>query len=119
MFEDGTPLFVQLADQLAGQILVGDYAEGDQVPSINELAAFHRINPATANRAVSDLVAQGILVKRRGVGMFVADGAREAIASRRRAGLVDQYIRPLIEQASALGITPDALLKLIAGELEK
>lgn len=119
MFEDGTPLFVQLADQLAGQILVGDYAEGDQVPSINELAAFHRINPATANRAVSDLVAQGVLVKRRGIGMFVADGAREAIAQQRRSGLVDQYVRPLIDQASALGIAPDALIELIKGELEK
>ena len=80
MFDDTSPIFQQLADSLADEVLRGLYAEGDQVPSINELAAFHRINPATANRAVALLVDQGVLIKRRGVGMFVADGALNFIA---------------------------------------
>ena len=54
MFDDGTPIFQQLADRIAGDVLSGTYAEGDQVASTNEFAAFYRINPATAGKAVSD-----------------------------------------------------------------
>ena len=116
MFEDGTPIFAQVAHQLVGDILAGRYAEGDQVPSINELAAFFRINPATANRAVAGLVERGILVKRRGIGMFVADGAREALVGQRRGELVATYIAPLVAEARALGIDADALVQLVSKE---
>lgn len=116
MFDDGTPIFSQLAESISDDILRGTYAEGDQVPSINELAAYHRINPATANRAVAGLVDQGVLVKRRGIGMFVADGARELIAADRRSQLADKHIRPLITEARSLGISLESLLELIRKE---
>ena len=116
MFSDGTPIFHQLADQICGDILRGGYAEGDKVPSINELAAFYRINPATANRAVAQLVDSGVLVKQRGIGMFVAEGARALIAAERRSQLVEKLIAPLVAEATALGMDTESLLALIREE---
>jgi GntR family transcriptional regulator len=116
MFDDTSPIFQQLADSLADEVLRGLYAEGDQVPSINELAAFHRINPATANRAVALLVDQGVLIKRRGVGMFVADGALTLIRTARRAAFEERFLTPLLAEARTLGIDPDSLVALIRKE---
>lgn len=116
MFEDGVPIFQQLGDHLASDVLAGRYREGDQVPSINELAAFFRINPATANRAVAGLVDRGILVKRRGVGMFVADGARTRIAEERRASLVEKYVAPLVAESRVLGMSAGELIELVQKE---
>ena len=59
MFDDSTPIFMQLADQLCAEIVAGTYPDGAKAPSINELAVFHRINPATANRAIALLVERG------------------------------------------------------------
>ncbi|MGV8846205.1 GntR family transcriptional regulator [Tessaracoccus sp.] len=116
MFDDSTPIFLQLAEQICGDILRRGHAEGDKVPSINELAVFYRINPATANRAVAQLVDKGVLVKQRGIGMFVAEGARDLIAAERRAQLVHKHIAPLVAEATALGIDTESLVELIRKE---
>ncbi len=116
MFDDGTPIFHQLADQISGDVLRGGYVEGDKVPSINELAVFYRINPATANRAVASLVEKGVLIKQRGIGMFVADGARRLIAAERRAELVEKHVAPLVAEAKALGMDTEFLINLIREE---
>lgn len=73
---EGSPLFVQIAEQIADDIAESSLAEGDRAPSTNELAAFYRINPATAAKGINMLIDDGLLTKRRGLGMFVADGAR-------------------------------------------
>ena len=83
--DEGTPLFVQIADQLADDIVDGQLAEGTRVPSTNELAAFYRINPATAAKGINMLVDDGVLEKRRGIGMFVAAGAQEQLRAMRRS----------------------------------
>src|ERR1700709_2013083 len=85
MNEDAGPIFRQIALQLEDAIVDGSLAEESQAPSSNELAAFHRINPATAAKGLNRLVTDGVLYKRRGVGMFVATGAREQLLKRRRA----------------------------------
>lgn len=89
------PMFLQIAAQIEGQIVDGSMREESQVPSINELSAFHRINPATSLKGVNLLVDAGILYKRRGIGMFVAPGAREVLMSRRREAFRSQYVRGL------------------------
>ena len=114
--DDGRPIFVQIAEQLESQIIDGSMREETQVPSINELAAFHRINPATALKGVTMLVDSGVLYKRRGIGMFVATGARERLLSARRDAFGDAYVRPLVAQARALGITGSQLAELIDRE---
>ena len=96
MFDDSTPIFMQLADQLCAEIVAGTYPDGAKTPSINEIAVFHRINPATANRAIALLVERGVLIKRRGIDMFVVDGARLHLIEERRQALVDRHVRPLM-----------------------
>ena len=111
--DEGTPLFVQVADRLAGQIADGGLAEGARVPSTNELAAFYRINPATAAKGINVLADDGLLEKRRGIGMFVATGARQRLQARRRAEFTQRYVEPLLTEAARLGIDTDELSALI------
>jgi GntR family transcriptional regulator len=111
--EDGGPIFRQIATQLENAIVDGSLAEESQAPSSNELAAFHRINPATAAKGLNQLVADGVLYKRRGVGMFVATGARDQLLKRRRAEFADQYVVPLLTEAGKLGISADELRDML------
>ena len=111
--DDGRPIFVQIAEEIENGIVDGTLAEGTQVPSTTELAAFHRINPATAAKGLNELVTDGVLYKRRGVGMFVATGAREQVLKRRRSEFADQYIRPLMTEAQKLGISARDLASMI------
>jgi GntR family transcriptional regulator len=113
--DEGTPLFVQIAEQLADDIVDGVLAEGARVPSTNELAAFYRINPATAAKGINLLVDEAVLEKRRGVGMFVASGAREQLRSSRRKRFAGQYVDPMLAEANRLGIDTDTLVSLIQG----
>jgi GntR family transcriptional regulator len=111
--DEGTPLFVQVADRLAGEIADGGLAEGERVPSTNELAAYYRINPATAAKGINVLADGGLLEKRRGIGMFVATGARQRLLARRRGEFAQRYVGPLLTEAGRLGIGVDELFGLI------
>lgn len=116
MLDDSKPLFVAVAEQIEDGILDGTYAEDDPVPSTNELAAFLRINPATAGKGFGLLVDAGVLIKRRGIGMFVAPGAREALRQRRKLAFQDQFIAPLLREAAQLGISAEDLADMITKE---
>ena len=111
--DEGTPLFAQVAERLAAEIADGGLAEGERVPSTNELAAFYRINPATAAKGINILADEGLLEKRRGIGMFVAAGARTTLLARRRAEFTGRYVEPLLTEATRLGIDSDELIALI------
>ena len=113
--DEGTPLFVQIAEQLADDIVDGGLAEGARVPSTNELATFYRINPATAAKGINLLVDDGVLEKRRGIGMFVAAGAQEQLRAGRRKRFAEQYVDPMLAEANRLGIDTDTLVSLIRG----
>ena len=93
-FEDERPIFVQVAEGMEDGILVGAYPEGEQVPSTTEVSVTYKINPATALKGVNRLVDEGILVKQRGVGMFVAEGAVERVKKKRKAAFLSS-ISPL------------------------
>jgi DNA-binding transcriptional regulator YhcF (GntR family) len=110
---EGAPLFAQVAERLAAEVADGGLAEGDRVPSTNELAAFYRINPATAAKGINVLADEGLLEKRRGIGMFVADGARKQLLARRRAEFAERYIAPMLAEAARLGIDGGELIDLI------
>jgi GntR family transcriptional regulator len=111
--DESTPLFVQVAERLADEIADGTLPEGERVPSTNELAAFYRINPATAAKGISMLTDDGLLEKRRGIGMFVAAGARARLLAERRKRFAERYVEPLVAEASRLGIDADELVALI------
>jgi GntR family transcriptional regulator len=111
--DEGAPLFVQVAERLTGEIADGGLAEGARVPSTNELAAFYRINPATAAKGLNLLADDGLLEKRRGIGMFVAPGARQRLLAWRRADFRRRYVKPLLTEAARLGIDDDEVIALI------
>lgn len=113
MIEDGRPIFEQVADLVERQILDGSLSEEAQAPSTNELAAFHQINPATAAKGLAVLVADQILYKKRGIGMFVSTGAREKLLARRREEFRQQYVVPLLDQADRLGYDADHVVTMI------
>ena len=96
------PIFQQIAEQLEEAILSGAYPEESQVPSITESSVQYRINPAA-----------GLLYKKRGVGMFVASGAREKLRQSRRERFYQDYVQRMVREARNLGLTDQELLELL------
>ena len=117
--DESRPIFVQIAEQIENDILSGALPEESQVPSTNEYAAFHRINPATAGKGVNLLVDTGILYKKRGIGMFVSTGSRAKLIEHRRDRFQTEYVRPLVAEAEKLGITLTQLTDMITREGKK
>ncbi|AIL97707.1 GntR family transcriptional regulator [Corynebacterium ureicelerivorans] len=113
MNTDADPLFVQVASFVADLIVDGTLKPGEQAPSTNQLAQFHEINPATARKGLALLVDDHVLEKRRGLGMFVTESARDRILDRRRENFAGDYIAPLIDEAVHLGYTRSNLHDLI------
>ncbi|PWF80139.1 GntR family transcriptional regulator [Kocuria rosea] len=113
MVEEGKPLFVQIAEQVEDSIVDGSLVEEAQAPSTAELAAFYRINPATAAKGVNMLVSKGVLQKRRGIGMFVAPGARHLLLEERRRAFAHRYVQPLLAEARKIGLGPDDVADLV------
>ena len=113
VLDDATPIFSQIAERLADEIADGELAEGDRVPSTNELAAYYRINPATAAKGVNVLIDDGLLEKRRGIGMFVAAGARERLLEDRRKQFAERYVEPMVAEAIRVGLDDDELIDLV------
>jgi DNA-binding transcriptional regulator YhcF (GntR family) len=114
--DESRPIFVQIAEQIENDIIAGILPEEGQVPSTNEFAAFHRINPATAGKGVNLLVDDGVLYKKRGIGMFVAAGARDRLVAKRRDQFQNEYVRPLLTEAGKLGISESQLVEMIKQE---
>lgn len=109
---DSRPLFQVLAAQIEDAIVQGIFPEETQLPSITEYAARYRINPATALKGVTLLVDEGVVYKKRGLGMFVAAGARDALKEKRRQAFYENYVLPMVTEARNLGITPQELLSM-------
>ena len=109
---DQSLLYLQIARMLEDDILRGVYREEEQVPSTNELARNYNINPATAAKGINLLAGDGILYKRRGIGMFVAKGAGETVKQKRKAAFYDGYVKPLVEGAS-LALTGEEITAMI------
>ena len=104
-FEDERPIFVQIAEQIEDGILSGAFPEESQIPSTTEISVNYRINPATALKGINLLVDSGIVYKKRGVGMFVSEGAVEVIREKRKEEFFDRYIIRLAEEARKLSLT--------------
>ena len=114
ILNDQNLIYLQIAQILEDGILHKDWPEGAQVPSTNELARTLRINPATAAKGVNQLVEEGILYKRRGIGMFVAEGAAAAITAKRQAAFYAKFVQPMAAEAASLGIDRQQLQAMLA-----
>ena len=106
-------IYIQIAESIEDDILKGTNEEETQVLSTNQLAVMYRINPATAAKGINMLVNDGIIYKKRGIGMFVASGAVEKVLLKRKTSFYDKYIVPLVYEASALNISKDELTNMI------
>ena len=113
LIDENRPIFVQIAERIEEDILGGRLAEEEQVPSTNQFAALYQINPATAAKGVNLLVDQGILYKKRGLGMFVATGSRERLMEKRRELFFEQYVVAMLREANRLGIEEEQLIAMI------
>jgi DNA-binding transcriptional regulator YhcF (GntR family) len=113
LIDDARPIFVQIAERIEDDIIEGRLPEEAQVQSTNEFASFYQINPATAAKGVNLLVEQGILYKKRGIGMFVTTGAKAKLMEKRREQFYEQYIVAMMREAEKLGIPPEQLTQMI------
>lgn len=113
MFDDRSPIYRQIAERIRSEVLQGSLREDEQVMSTTQYATHFRINPATAAKAFAELVDQGVLYKRRGVGMFVAPGARERLREQHRARFFDEVVDRMTDEARAIGIDLDAVIERI------
>ena len=113
LIDENRPIFMQIAERIENDIIAGELPEETQVPSTNQFASFYQINPATAAKGVNLLVDQGILYKKRGLGMYVAPGARARLLEKRREQFYEQYVVAMIREAEKLGITQEQLVDMI------
>ncbi len=107
------PIYLQLAEAVEDNILKGIYDEETQIPSTTEVSVTLKVNPATVNRGVNLLVDEGIIYKRRGVGMFVSQGARDKILARRRQAFYQDFLLPLLEEAKNIGLSRDDVIGML------
>ena len=107
MFDDGTPIYRQIADRIRADVLRGVLDADEQVMSTTQYATHFRINPATAAKAFQQLVDEGVLYKRRGVGMFVSPDARDRLRAEHRARFFEDVVDPMITEARAIGVDLD------------
>lgn len=115
-FKDDKSIYLQIAESIENDIVKGNIEEEAQVPSTNQMAVMYKINPATAGKGINLLVDRGILYKRRGIGMFVASGAKEKIIEERKKGFYEKHIAALLEEARNLGIGTNEIVNMIKKE---
>lgn len=113
IIDDSRPIFAQIAERIENDIIEGGLPEEAQVPSTNQFASFYQINPATAAKGVNLLVDQGVLYKKRGIGMFVATGAKALLIEKRKLQFFESYVVAMIREAKKLNITSEQLADMI------
>lgn len=113
ILKDDEPIFLQIAKAIQDEILTKEIKENDQIPSTTELSKLYKINPATVLKGINILVDKNILYKKRGIGMFVCDGANKIIKNSRKENFKTIFIKNLILEASKLDINKDELLEII------
>lgn len=113
LFDNKKPIFIQVREKIEDQIVNEQLQEGEQAPSTNQLVNFYKINHVTVSKGINQLVDEGILYKKRGIGMFVAKGAKEKLIRKRKDAFVDDYVVPLVLEAGKLGISQNEVFELI------
>ena len=111
--DESKSIFLQIKEYIEDDIIHGNLNEGDQVPSTNQFAAHFQINPATAAKGIHLLVEEGILYKKRGIGMFVAEGAKAALLKKRREHFYENYVLKLLQEAEKIQISKEDIIDMI------
>lgn len=109
------PIYLQIAKGIEENVLKGVFEEETVIPSTTEISVKYKINPATVAKGFNLLVSEGIIYKKRGVGMFVVTGSKERLIKKRKESFYESYIVALIEEAKKLDISSSDIIKMIEG----
>ncbi|SDC96147.1 DNA-binding transcriptional regulator YhcF, GntR family [Paenibacillus sp. UNCCL117] len=112
-FNDSQPIFLQIAKMIEDDILNGTYSEEDQIISMAQFSSIFHVNPATIVKGIAVLVNDGILYKKRGLGMYVATGAKKMIKDKRRERFSKELVLKLLEEADKLELTSEDVIEMI------
>lgn len=107
------PIYLQIAQEIEDAVFTGAFLEETQIPSTTELSTALKINPATVLKGMNLLVEEGILYKRRGLGMFVCQGAGEKVKMKRQNEFYQNYVESLLKEAKKLQLNKQELIALI------
>lgn len=110
---ESQPIFIQIMEMIENDIINGVYQTDDLIISTTQISKVYSVNPATAVKAVSKLSDSGILYKKRGIGMCVAEGAKETILARRKDVFLNHTINALLSEAETLGLKTNELIDVI------
>lgn len=113
-WSDSQPIYRQLRDRVVAMILDGVLKEGDPLPSVRNVAADYRVNPLTVLKGYQQLVDEQLVEKRRGLGMFVKDGARKLLLKGERQKFLAEQWPGIYATIQRLGLTPEELLDAVA-----
>ena len=113
VIDGNSPVYLQISKWIEDNILNGSLEEGSKIPSSTDISHRYSINSATTQKAVKRLISIGAVYKKRGIGMFVSDGARDIIYNVRKARFYGDYIISMLKEASKLGITKEQLFRSI------
>jgi len=109
-WNDSTPIYRQLRDRVVAMILDGVLKQGDALPSVRQVAADFQINPITVSKAYQELVDENLVEKRRGLGMYVTEGARNALMKSERERFLSEEWPPLYARLTRLGLSLQELM---------
>lgn len=109
-WRDDLPIWKQIKDRLQGAIMDETYKEGDAIPSVRQLALDLKVNPLTISRAFQELVDEGLIEKRRGLGMFVAPNVAQSLLARERENFIKNEWPEILKRIDALGLSKKDLL---------
>jgi len=109
-WNDSTPIYRQLRDRVVAMILDGVLKQGDALPSVRQVAADFQINPITVSKAYQELVDENLVEKRRGLGMYVTEGARSALMRSERERFLQEEWPALYARLTRLGLTLKQLM---------
>jgi GntR family transcriptional regulator len=110
-WSDGAPIYRQLKDRVVAMLLDGILKPGDALPSVRQVAAEYQLNPITVSRAYQELADEAIVEKRRGLGMYVTEGASEKLLSSERERFLREEWPLVLERIQRLGLSLDRLLR--------
>lgn len=114
VINENIPIFAKIAEGIKDAILSGDIKEGEQLVSTTQISKQYEINIATVNKGVNILVGEGIVFKKRGIGMFVAEGAVEKLIDERRKTFKERYIEETLKEAKRLRYSVEDLQAMVA-----
>lgn len=110
-WNDNTPIYLQLKERVVAMMLDGDLKPGDALPSVRQVAADYQLNPITVSRAYQELVDETLVEKRRGLGMFVTEGARQKLLASERDQFLNNEWPLVVERIQRLGLDFDELME--------